>query len=165
MFYSVNDNGILNVNIGKSARSKEQAMYYIANHIKGVSSGELLAVIYTFENDDVLQFCGNKDLFRVECLKDLGNTPNIRALKMYERANLPGKFSFMYGENKASYDISALIPGDILSEIIEYTIFYDKKDSWESYLTHLCNKFNLYTDYYFMSSRGFTKIYVCKRQS
>lgn len=160
MLYNMKEGNILEVYVGVSNHSKEQTKENIEDFIGYVSSGVLNAVIYIFENGDVLQFCGKNNLFRVESVKIYGKTPNIRILKMREREQLSGKLNFLYCGEEKSENLSLLIPGEVLSSIIEYSLSFPHEEGWNSYLTHLCDKFELYIDYCFMSKKGFTKVAI-----
>lgn len=160
MIYNMKDGDILEVYVGVSSHSKDQTKENIEDFIGYVSSGVLNAVIYVFENGDVLQFCGKNNLFRVESVKMFGDTPNVRILKLRERKQLSGKFNFLYCGEEVSENLSLLIPGEVLFSIIEYTLSFNHEEGWNSYLAHLCDKFDLYMEYCFMSKNGLIKVSI-----
>ncbi len=151
MFYRIKGSTILEVYIGKNDYSKIGAEKQIKKAIQYVSCGIFHAVIYVFENGDVLQFTGRQELFYVESVKVFGKTPNLCILTMPERECLSGEYTFPYCGQKVSENLSAMVTGAVLYEIIEYTFFHYNEGKWGQYIKTLCEKLHLKSHYYFLA--------------
>ena len=150
-------NAVLNVNIEDSDFSRKKAIRYIEYFKKLVSSNLIGAVIYIFPNGDVLQYCGGKDYFRLEYVKILGSTPNIRLIRMHGQKNISEEYSYKYCDKYYIEPVSDMIPSSDLYRILRYAITADSTE-YHSFLDNLCTRFDLYTEYAFMTQNGFCKI-------
>ena len=89
----------------------------------------------------------------------IGETPNIRRIKMNSRKNIAGKYGYYYGEDYGETDECEMITSELLSELIVYTINSDKTD-WLEFLDGMYRKYDLYADSYTMTGKGLTKISI-----
>ena len=152
---------MLTVYISEDENTKAKAVQTIERFKWLVSTNAFAALIYEFENGDVLQYCGGKEYFILEYIRMIGKTPNIRRIKMNSRKKLAGKYWYYYGEDYGETDECEMITSALLSELIVYTINSDKTD-WLEFLDNMCRKYDLHTDSYTMTGKGLTKISINK---
>ena len=150
---------VLTVYISEDENTKAKAVQTLERFKWLVSTNAFAALIYEFENGDVLQYCGGKEYFILEYIKMIGETPNIRRIKMNSRKNIAGKYGYYYGEDYGETDECEMITSELLSELIVYTINSDKTD-WLEFLDGMYRKYDLYADSYTMTGKGLTKISI-----
>ena len=148
---------VLTVNIFETEEYKTKVLETIERIKWLISTNAFAALIYVFENGDVLQYCGGKEYFILEYIKMVNKTPNIRRIKMNSRKSLTGMYGYYYGEDYGESIESDMISSELLSELIRYTINADKSN-WLKLIDDMCTKFDLHTDAYTMTSKGQTKI-------
>lgn len=94
----------------------------------------------------MLQFCGEDDLFYIETVKVINDKPEILNLKMKERAELSGEYTYAYCDTEITEKLSAMITKDKLCEIISYQLSNYPSDDWHGYIAEMCSKLNLDTE-------------------
>jgi len=150
---------VLTVYVSENECSKDKVIQTIERFKWLIQINAFVALVYEFENGDVLQYCGGKEYFVLEYVKMVGKTPNIRRIKMNSRKELTGMYGYYYGDNYCEIIESDVVSSVLMSELIVYTINSDKSN-WVMFLDHMCEKYDLHTDSYIMTSKGMTKINI-----
>lgn len=150
---------VLTVYISEDESVKEKAVQTIERFKWLISINAFAALIYEFENGDVLEYCGGKDYFILEYIKMVGETPNIRRIRMNSRKALKGMYGHYYGDDYHEVIENDVVSSSLMSELIVYTINSDKSN-WLQFLDSMYEKYDLHADSYTMTSKGFTKISI-----
>ena len=145
---------ILEIYIHSEPREIDEFKASLDLIIESVSCNDISAVVIVFKNDDVLQFCGEDDLFYIETVRVLNDKPQIRSLKMKERAELSGGYTYAYCDTEITEKLSAMITKDKLCEIISYHLSNYPSDDWHGYIAEMCSKLNLDTEAVYLESEN-----------
>lgn len=146
LVHNLKDNEILEIYVHTEPREITEFKAASDLIIEAVSCNDISAVIIVFENGDVLQFCGEGGLFYIETVKVINDKPEILNLKMKERAELNGEYTYAYCGTEIAEKLSAMITKDKLCEIIAYLLSNYPSDDWNGYIAEMCRKLNLDTE-------------------